>query len=121
MFADQSGIINQILRDLGIDRDRLARRGPPQPRRDRDDGQLPLDRLQHPDPAGGDAGHPADLYEAALLDGATRVRQFFSVTIPMLRPTIIFVIITSTIGGLQIFDEPRLFDQNGRAAPTAST
>ena len=54
---------------------------------------------------------PRDLYEAAVLDGASRVRSFFSVTVPMLRPTIIFVVITSTIGGLQIFDEPRMFDQ----------
>jgi cellobiose transport system permease protein len=36
------------------------------------------------------------------------------VTIPGIRPTLIFVIITSTIGGLQIFDEPRLYDQYGR-------
>ncbi|WP_203337239.1 carbohydrate ABC transporter permease [Nocardioides limicola] len=57
---------------------------------------------------------PRDLYEAAAVDGANRVRQFFSVTVPMLRPTIIFVVITSTIGGLQIFDEPRLYDQYGR-------
>ena len=34
-------------------------------------------------------------------------------TVPMLRPTLIFVIITSTIGGLQIFDEPRMYDQYG--------
>ncbi|MBO3083809.1 carbohydrate ABC transporter permease [Cellulomonas fengjieae] len=61
---------------------------------------------------------PRDLYEAAILDGASRVRQFFSVTIPMLRPTIIFVVITSTIGGLQIFDEPRLFDQTGQGGPS---
>jgi cellobiose transport system permease protein len=54
---------------------------------------------------------PGDLYEAAIIDGASRVRQFFSVTIPMIRPTLIFVIITSTIGGLQIFDEPTMFDQ----------
>ncbi|MFI2754635.1 carbohydrate ABC transporter permease, partial [Cellulomonas sp. P22] len=57
---------------------------------------------------------PRDLYEAAILDGANRLRQFFSVTVPMLRPTIIFVVVTSTIGGLQIFDEPRLFDQAGQ-------
>ena len=57
---------------------------------------------------------PRELYEAAMLDGASRVRQFFSVTVPLLRPTIIFVVITSTIGGLQIFDEPRVFDQNGQ-------
>ncbi len=54
-----------------------------------------------------------DLYEAASIDGASKVRQFFSITIPQLRPTMIFVIITSTIGGLQIFDEPRLYDQFG--------
>jgi cellobiose transport system permease protein len=57
---------------------------------------------------------PRDLYEAATLDGAGRVRQFFSVTVPQLRATIIFVVITSTIGGLQIFDEVRVFDSEGR-------
>lgn len=57
---------------------------------------------------------PRDLYEAAVIDGAGRFRQFFSITVPQLRPTIIFVVITSTIGGLQIFDEPRMFDQFGR-------
>lgn len=56
---------------------------------------------------------PRDILEAAVVDGASRVRSFFSVTVPMLRPTLIFVIITSTIGGLQIFDEPRMFDQIG--------
>ena len=54
---------------------------------------------------------PRDLYESAALDGAGRIRQFFSVTLPMIRPTMVFVIITSTIGGLQIFAEPRLFDE----------
>lgn len=56
---------------------------------------------------------PQELYEAATVDGAGRARQFFSVTIPQLRSTIIFVVITSTIGGLQIFDEPRMFDTMG--------
>jgi cellobiose transport system permease protein len=54
-----------------------------------------------------------DYYEAAQIDGAGPVRRFFSITIPQLRPTLIFVIITATIGGLQIFDEPKLFDQTG--------
>ena len=54
-----------------------------------------------------------DLYEAATIDGAGSLRRFFRITLPQLRPTIIFVIITATIGGLQIFDEPRLYDQNG--------
>jgi len=56
---------------------------------------------------------PRDLYESAAIDGAGTIRRFFSITIPQLRPTLIFVIITATIGGLQIFDEPRLFDTTG--------
>lgn len=53
---------------------------------------------------------PRELYESATLDGAGRLRRFWSVTIPMIRPTIIFVVITATVGGLQIFTEPKLFD-----------
>jgi cellobiose transport system permease protein len=56
---------------------------------------------------------PRDIYESAALDGAGRVRQFVSMTVPMIRPTLLLVIITSTIGGLQIFAEPRLFDTQG--------
>lgn len=56
---------------------------------------------------------PRELYEAATVDGAGRARQFFSVTIPSIRPTLIFVILTMTIGGLEIFDEARLFDGGG--------
>ena len=55
-----------------------------------------------------------DFYEAATVDGAGPFRQFWSITLPSLKPTLIFVIITSTIGGLQIFDEPRMYDQFGR-------
>ena len=58
---------------------------------------------------------PRDVLEAAVVDGAGKWRTFRSVTLPMLRPTLIFVIITSTIGGLQIFDEPQLF-HNGASA-----
>ena len=54
-----------------------------------------------------------DYYEAATVDGASPVRQFFSITIPQLRNTIIFVVVTSTIAGLQIFDQPRLYDTQG--------
>ncbi len=57
---------------------------------------------------------PREYYEAATVDGANAFRQFWSITLPSLKPTLIFVIITSTIGGLQIFDEPRMFDQTGR-------
>lgn len=47
-----------------------------------------------------------DLYEAARIDGAGKVRQFFSITIPQLKPVILFTAIVSTIGTLQLFDEP---------------
>ncbi|AWB85345.1 carbohydrate ABC transporter permease [Mycetocola zhujimingii] len=53
---------------------------------------------------------PRDIHESAALDGAGALRRFFSITLPSIRPTMIFVIITATIGGLQIFTEPRLFD-----------
>lgn len=56
---------------------------------------------------------PRELYEASTVDGASRARQFFSVTIPSIRPTLIFVTLTMTIGGLQIFDEARMFDGGG--------
>ncbi|MFI6344089.1 carbohydrate ABC transporter permease [Streptomyces sp. NPDC050560] len=52
---------------------------------------------------------PADLYESAALDGASRWEQFRHVTIPMLRPTILFTVVVSTIGATQLFGEPLLF------------
>jgi cellobiose transport system permease protein len=53
---------------------------------------------------------PRDLYEAAELDGAGRLRQFTSVTLPMLRPTLMFTSIVSVIGGVQLFTEPLLLN-----------
>ncbi len=58
---------------------------------------------------------PKDLMEAASIDGASRFRRFISVTVPQLRPTIIFTVIVSTIGGMQIFTEPLLFAPQGFA------
>ncbi|MBQ1073585.1 sugar ABC transporter permease [Micromonospora sp. C31] len=52
---------------------------------------------------------PKDLYEAAAIDGASQWRQFWQITLPMLKPTFIFVVILSTIGGMQLFTEPLLF------------
>lgn len=46
-------------------------------------------------------GIPNDLYEAASIDGASPIRQFFSITVPIITPTILFNIITSTISALQ--------------------
>jgi len=63
---------------------------------------------------------PPELYEAAAIDGAGGWRQFLHITIPSLRPTIIFTVIVSTIGSMQLFGEPYLFDltrnANGGAA-----
>jgi cellobiose transport system permease protein len=53
---------------------------------------------------------PYELYESASIDGASRWQQFWYITIPSLRPTIIFTVIVSTIGALQLFAEPFLFD-----------
>ncbi|MFD6243572.1 carbohydrate ABC transporter permease [Streptomyces roseolus] len=53
---------------------------------------------------------PSELYEAAEMDGASRWRQFFHVTLPGLRPTILFTVVVSTIGATQLFGEPLLFE-----------
>ncbi|MDQ0601525.1 cellobiose transport system permease protein [Streptomyces canus] len=52
---------------------------------------------------------PQDLYESAALDGASRWKQFLHVTLPALRPTILFTVVVSTIGASQLFGEPLLF------------
>ena len=113
LFADQFGLVNEFLGLLGLDpvrwhSDQLA-------------SHLAIATMVNFRWIGYNAliflaamqAIPRDVFEAATIDGAGRVRQFLSVTVPMLRPTVIFVAITSTIGGLQIFDEPRVFDQSG--------
>lgn len=47
---------------------------------------------------------PHDFYEAAAIDGASKVRQFFVITIPLVTPTLFFVLVTSIIQALQVFD-----------------
>ena len=59
---------------------------------------------------------PADLYEAATLDGAGRWRQFWHITLPGLRPMIYFAVTLSVIGGLQLFDEAFILT-NGHGGP----
>ena len=49
---------------------------------------------------------PKDIYEAATMDGAGRLQQFFFITLPSLKPMIYFGVTLSVIGGLQLFEEP---------------
>lgn len=113
IFADQSGLVNTVLTDIGLPRigwhtDTLA-------------SHVAIATMVNFRWTGYNAliflaamqAIPREIYEAAIIDGSSRMRRFWHVTVPMLRPTIIFVVITSTIGGLQIFDEPRMFDTSG--------
>lgn len=54
-------------------------------------------------------GIPNELYEAAEIDGATVRQKILYITVPMLRPIVIFIVFTSTIGALQLFTEPLIF------------
>lgn len=114
LFADRFGLINLLLETAGLDpvrwhSDRLA-------------SHVAIATMVNFRWTGYNAlillaamqAIPRDLYEQAAIDGANAWRQFWAVTVPMLRPTLIFVIITSTIGGLQIFDEPKMYDAFGR-------
>ncbi|MGA6226546.1 carbohydrate ABC transporter permease [Streptomyces umbrinus] len=63
---------------------------------------------------------PKELYEAAALDGAGRIRTFTTVTLPALKPVTAFVVVTSFIGAAQIFEEPYLLTGGGPAESTLS-
>lgn len=56
---------------------------------------------------------PEDVYEAATLDRVSRFRQFFYITLPLLRPIIVFCVILSIIGTMQLFTEPFLITNRG--------
>ncbi|MFJ7278440.1 carbohydrate ABC transporter permease [Kitasatospora sp. NPDC098663] len=56
---------------------------------------------------------PRELYEAAMVDGAGPIRRFTSVTVPALRPVLLFTVVLSTIGTLQLFDEPYVLTGGG--------
>ncbi len=110
LYADQTGVMNHLLTSIGL---------PAVPwHTDTFAAQVAIATMVNFRWTGyntlillaGMQAIPRDLYEQASIDGAGRIRQFFSITIPQLRPTLIFVIITSTIGGLQIFDETQMYN-----------
>ena len=52
---------------------------------------------------------PKDVYEAAAIDGANEIQMFFSVTLPLLRPVLAYVLVTSSIGAFQVWDSVAVF------------
>lgn len=64
----------------------------------------------------GMLGISTDLFEAAEIDGATGTQIFFKITMPLLKPIFVYVLITSLIGGLQMFDVPQILT-NGEGFP----
>jgi ABC-type sugar transport system permease subunit len=63
---------------------------------------------------------PAYLYEAADIDGATVLQKFWRITLPSLNPTVVLVIILSTIGGFSLFIEPYVMTGGGPMNSTLS-
>lgn len=68
----------------------------------------------------GIMGIDGSLFEAADVDGATPTQIFFRITLPLLRPILVYVMITSLIGGLQMFDVPQILT-NGDGTPYRSS
>ena len=110
MFGEQYGLVNNILGSFGIDPvlwknetlpSHIAIAAMVNWRWTGYNGLILLAAMQ---------AVPRDLYDAGAIDGAGPVRRFLSITLPSIRPTMVFVVITTTIGGLQIFTEPRLYD-----------
>jgi ABC-type sugar transport system permease subunit len=62
---------------------------------------------------------PIQLYEAAMVDGASAWQMFRRITLPLLKPILIFIFVTSLVGGMQMFDIPFLLT-DGRGSPQSS-
>ena len=63
---------------------------------------------------------PEELYDAAAIDGASPFRRFWSITLPMLSPTLVFVTVITMIGYFQLFAEPYVMTQGGPLRSTTS-
>ena len=64
---------------------------------------------------------PKSLYEAAEVDGGSKLRQFFAITVPLLVPVILFSLVTSTSGTMQLFDEPNILTSGGQPSNATMT
>ncbi|HEY0697420.1 MAG TPA: sugar ABC transporter permease, partial [Micromonospora sp.] len=63
-------------------------------------------------------GVPAELYEAAEVDGASRLRQFWRITVPLISPTILLTSIITVVGSLQVFAQIAVLTQGGPGTST---
>jgi multiple sugar transport system permease protein len=69
----------------------------------------------------GVLGISPDIFEAADIDGANTWQQFFGITLPNIRTILVYTLVTSLIGGLNMFDIPRLFLNGGPSGATTTT
>ncbi len=65
-------------------------------------------------------GMPPELYEAAAIDGATRWRRHLHITLPLMTPTIFFVVVTTIMSSLQVFEQTYILTQGGPAYSTTT-
>lgn len=65
-------------------------------------------------------GVDPSLYESAQIDGATPSQTFWKITLPLIRPILLYVLITSLIGGLQMYDVPQIITRNGEQVQRTS-
>ncbi|MFA7108232.1 MAG: sugar ABC transporter permease [Sphaerochaetaceae bacterium] len=68
----------------------------------------------------GIMGIDQSLFDAAYIDGASSTKTFFKVTLPLLKPIFVYTLITSMIGGIQMFDVPQILT-NGKGTPDRTT
>ncbi|PZF84811.1 carbohydrate ABC transporter permease [Jiangella anatolica] len=109
LFSDENGLVNAVIEGLGLD--------PVSWHRDQLPGWIAVATMVNWRWTGYNAliflaamqAIPRDLYESATIDGAGAWNRFRHVTLPMVRGTVIFVVITSSIGAMQLFTEPMLF------------
>jgi lactose/L-arabinose transport system permease protein len=113
MFSLDFGIVNKLLMSVGLDRvDWFANKAPAMAllmiavtwRWAGYNAIIILAGLQ---------SISEDVYEAATLDGVSKVRQFFFITLPLLRPILLFCVVLSIIGTMQLFTEPFLITNRG--------
>lgn len=69
----------------------------------------------------GILGISPSLFEAARVDGASALQIFFKITLPLLRPILLYTLVQSVVGGLQMYDIPKLLTQSGTGDPDYTT